>query len=214
MISREVLVKKVQEAIEYGRGRRFKQGVELQVVFRGIDPKSPEAKFRDAVYLPKGLGKTPRICVVADGEMALKARNLADLLISREDLQNIDKKRAKKIASECDWILVKTDLMGIVGRVLGPALGPRGKAPTPVPANADIVAQINYYRSVTRLRNKEQPFVSCRVGSEDMRPEDLVENIMAVLSYIENKVKMPLEQFVSYIVIKTTMGPPVRVDLR
>jgi large subunit ribosomal protein L1 len=146
--------------------------------------------------------------------MALKAKEAADLLITREEIQSIDKKKAKKIASQCDWLLVKVDLMGVVGRVLGPALGPRGKAPIPVPANADIIAQINYYRSATRLRNKEQPFVSCRVGTENMRPEDLAENIVAILNYLENKIKMPLEQFVNYIVIKTTMGPPVRVDLR
>lgn len=215
MIPREELLRKIRESLELGGGRRFVQGVDLQIVFKGIDPKSQEARFRDAVYLPKGLGKKNKICVVADGDMALKAKNSdVDLLITREDLQNIDKKRAKKIASECDWLLVKTDLMGIVGRILGPALGPRGKAPIPVPANADIVAQINYYRSVTRLRNKEQLFVSCRVGSEKMSPEDLAENIMTILNYVENKVKQPLEQIVEYIVIKTTMGPPVRVYLR
>ncbi|MCI4456892.1 MAG: 50S ribosomal protein L1 [Desulfurococcaceae archaeon] len=214
MINKDILIRKVEEAIEYGKGRRFIQSIDLQVIFKGLDPKSPEARFRDVVYLPKGLGKKPVICVVADGEMALKAKEAADLLITREEIQSIDKKKAKKIASQCDWLLVKADLMGVVGRVLGPALGPRGKAPIPVPANADIIAQINYYRSATRLRNKEQPFVSCRVGTENMRPEDLAENIVAILNYLENKIKMPLEQFVNYIVIKTTMGPPVRVDLR
>ncbi|MEZ0289615.1 MAG: 50S ribosomal protein L1 [Sulfolobales archaeon] len=214
MISRDTLTKSVSEAISLGRGRKFTQGIDLQIVFRGLDPKSPEARFRDAVYLPKGLGRRLRICVIADGDMALKAREQADLLITREELQSLDKKRAKKIASECDWILVKTDLMGLAGRVLGPALGPRGKAPTPVPANADIISMINYYRSVTRLRNREQPFVSCRVGSENMKIEDIVENILTVLGYVENKVKQPLEQVVDYIIIKTTMGPPVRVSIR
>ncbi|MGC9009470.1 MAG: 50S ribosomal protein L1 [Sulfolobales archaeon] len=215
MISRETLINKVREALELGGNRKFVQGVDLQIIFKGLDPKSQEARFRDAVYLPKGLGKKNKICVVADGDMAIKAREGgADLLITREELQNIDKKKAKKIASECDWILVKADLMGLVGRVLGPALGPRGKAPIPVPVNADIISQINYYRSVTRLRNKEQPFVSCRVGSEKMKPEDLADNILAILNYVENKIKQPLEQVVDYIIIKTTMGAPVRVYLR
>ncbi len=215
MISRETLINRVREALELGGNRKFVQGVDLQIIFKGLDPKSQEARFRDAVYLPKGLGKKNKICVVADGDMAIKAKEGgADLLITREELQNIDKKKAKKIASECDWILVKTDLMGVVGRVLGPALGPRGKAPTPVPANADIISQINYYRSVTRLRNKEQLFVSCRVGSEKMKPEDLADNILAILNYVENKIKQPLEQVVDYIIIKTTMGAPVRVYLR
>ncbi|MEM0043527.1 MAG: 50S ribosomal protein L1 [Sulfolobales archaeon] len=214
MIEKEVLIKSITEALQIGAGRKFKQGVDLQIIFRGLDPKSPEARFRDAVFLPKGLGKKPKICVVAEGDMALKAREIADMLFMREDLQNLDKKKTKKIASECDWILVRTDLMSLVGRILGPALGPRGKAPIPVPANADIASMINYYRSATRLRNKEQLFVSCRVGSEDMSPEDIAENIIAVLNYVENKIKQPLDQVVEYMVIKTTMGPPVRVSMR
>ncbi|MGC9148276.1 MAG: 50S ribosomal protein L1 [Sulfolobales archaeon] len=215
MISKETLISKIREALELGGSKKFVQGVDLQIVLKGLDPKSQEVRFRDAVYLPKGLGKKNKICVIADGDMAVRAKEGgADLLITREELQNIDKKRAKKIASECDWILVKTDLMGIAGRVLGPALGPRGKAPTPVPANTDVISQINYYRSVTRLRNKEQLFVSCRVGSEKMKPEDLADNILAILSYVESKVKQPLEQVVDHIIIKTTMGTPVRVYLR
>jgi large subunit ribosomal protein L1 len=57
MINKDILIRKVEEAIEYGKGRKFIQSIDLQVVFKGLDPKSPEARFRDVVYLPKGLGK-------------------------------------------------------------------------------------------------------------------------------------------------------------
>ncbi|PWV37220.1 MAG: 50S ribosomal protein L1 [Desulfurococcaceae archaeon] len=215
MLSKEILAQRIAEAIKIGSGRRFKQSVELVVVFKGIDPKSPKARFRDAVYLPKGLGKSSYICVVADGDTLIRARNAGvDLVISREELQKLSKKQAKAIASKCDWILVRTDLMGLAGRILGPALGPRGKAPTPLDVNADIASLVKYYRSVTRLRNKEQPFVSGIIGSEDMNPEDLAENALAVLGFIENKLEEPLTAAVKKIIVKTTMGIPVEVPVQ
>ena len=214
MPSKEILVQRIAEAIKIGSGRGFKQSVELVVVFRGIDPKSPKARFRDAVYLPKGLGKSPYICVVADGDTIIRARNAGvDLVISREELQKLSKKQAKALASKCDWILVRTDLMGLVGRILGPALGPRGKAPTPLDMNADIASLTKYYRSVTRLRNKEQPFVSGVIGTEDMSPEDLADNALAALNFIENKLEQPLSTAAKKILIKTTMGVPVEVPV-
>lgn len=212
MPSKEILMEKISEAIKVGRGRRFKQSVELIVVFKGVDPKSPKARFRDPVYLPKGLGKNPYICIVADGDTLIRARNAgADMVISREELQKLGKKQAKAVASKCDWILVRTDLMGLAGRVLGPALGPRGKAPIPLDPNTDINSLIRYYRSVTRLRNKEQPFVSGIIGVEDMNPEDLAENALAVLGFIEGKLEQPLSIAAKKIIVKTTMGLPVEV---
>lgn len=212
MPSKEILVERISEALKLGGGRRFKQSVELVVVFKGIDPKSPKARFRDPVFLPKGLDKSPRICVIADGDTLIRARSAgADLVLSREELQKLSKKQAKKIASECDWILVRTDLMGLAGRILGPALGPRGKAPIPLDMNADINSITRYYRSVSRLRNKEQPFVSGIIGTEDMSPEDLAENALAVINFIEGKLEQPLSVSAKKIIVKTTMGVPVEV---
>ncbi len=213
MIDKEKLARSIREAIEISKKRRFKQSVELIVVLKGVNPKSPEARFREAIYLPKGLGKKVTVCVVAEGDAAIKAREAgADVVLTRGDLQGLSRKQAKDLARRCDWILVRADLMGLAGRILGPALGPRGKAPIPVPMNADIANMISYYRSVTRFRNKEQPYVSGRIGSEDMSPEDLAENAMVVLNHIENKLKVSLDQVVKKIFVKTTMGYPVEVQ--
>jgi len=213
----EALKDKLKEAIEQAiassRKRKFKQSVELVVVFKDANPKAPEFKFRDAIYMPKGLGKPSKVCVVADGDMLINARKAgADLVLSKEDVQKMDRKSAKKIAQMCDWVLVRADLMPIAGRILGPALGPRGKAPTPIPMNANIEDLIKRYRNTTRFRNKEQPFVSGKIGSEDMSVDDLVENAIAALTHIENKIKRPLI-YSSRIYIKTTMGPSIEVLL-
>ncbi|OYT48016.1 MAG: 50S ribosomal protein L1 [Desulfurococcales archaeon ex4484_42] len=209
-LTKKAIVNAIKKAIELGKGRRFKQSVELIVVFKGFDPKSPEIKFRDAIVLPKGLGKTPKILVVANGDMLLKAKELGVNTLSDAELKSLSKREAKKLARKYEWVLVKADLMAIAGRILGPALGPRGKFPIPVPLNADIGAIVKRYMLSTRLRNKEQPWVACKVGTEDMNPEDIAENIMTVLEHIKSKIKRPLEA-ATKIYVKTTMGPPVEV---
>ena len=73
-LTKEAIAEAVKKAIQLGRGRKFKQAVELIVVFKGFDPKSPEIKFRDALLLPKGLGKPAKVLVVANGDMLMKAK--------------------------------------------------------------------------------------------------------------------------------------------
>jgi len=214
VFSKEQLLDAVKKAIEYGGKRRFKQSVELVIVLRDIDPKSPEGRIREIIFLPKGVNKDVKICVVADGEMAVKAKEYgAHKVITKTELQGIDRKTAKKIAQECDWVLVRTDLMALAGRILGPALGPRGKIPVPVPPAADITVMIDRYKRAVLVRTKDQPQLMCRIGTEDMSPEDIVENALAVLSSIENKLPSPTHN-IAKIIVKTTMGIPIVVERR
>lgn len=206
------LVEAVSRALSLGKPRRFKQSVDLVIVLRDVDLKSPEGRLREIVYLPKKPSKEPEICVVAQGDMEVKARTLGVTVLNRDDLQKLreDKKTVKKLARRCDWVLVMAPLMGLSGGVIGPALGPRGKAPTPVPPNADIEAVVKSYKSAVWIRTKNQPQIMVRVGTEDMKPEDIAENIRAVLSAVEQKLG---RQKIARLYIKKTMGPPVQLML-
>ncbi|ALU11651.1 50S ribosomal protein L1 [Ignicoccus islandicus DSM 13165] len=197
----------VKDAIEKSPKRNFLESVEMIVVLKDIDLKGPEGRIREVVELPYQPHKDVNICVVADGEMALTAQKLGVNVITREELQNMDKKRAKKLASTCDWVLVKVDLMGLAGKVLGPALGPRGKAPIPVPPNAPLQNLIEKYKKSVNIRIRKQPQVMCRIGTKDMDVKELAENAYAVLQALERKLPNAQHQ-VSKVIIKTTMGPP------
>ncbi len=213
-VDKTVLADAIKKSIQLAKPRRFKQSVELIVVLKDVNPKSPEGRIREVVFLPHGLGKDVKVCVVAEGDMALKAKELGlPRVIDKAELQGISRKEAKKIAQECDWVLVRTDLMPLAGRILGPALGPRGKAPIPVPPNADIAAMVERYKSAVSLRTKDQPQVMCKIGVEDMDPEKLAENALKVLSALETKLPNPRNN-IAKIIVKTTMGPPVEVPLR
>lgn len=210
-ISKDKIVEAVKKAIENSVKRRFKQSIEIIIVLRDIDPRSPEGRIRETIFLPREIKKDIKICVVADGETAAKAREAgAYKVITKAELTGIDRKTAKKIAQECDWVLVRTDLMALAGKILGPALGPRGKIPVPVPPAADIVSVMNRYRRAIFVRVKDQPQIMCRIGTEDMDPEEIAENALAVLSSLEAKLPNPAHN-ISKIIIKTTMGSPVEV---
>jgi large subunit ribosomal protein L1 len=50
------------------------------------------------------------------------------------------------------------------------------------------------------------------IGTEDMKPEDLAENALAVLSAIEGKLPARMAN-IGKIIFKTTMGVPVELSL-
>jgi len=211
VVSKEKIKELIVEAIGKSKKRKFKQSVELILVLRDVDIKSPEGRIRETIFLPYKPNKDIKICVVAEGDMAIKAKEAgAYRVITRNDLKVLseNRKAAKKLARECEWVLVRTDLMGLAGRILGPALGPRGKIPVPVPINANIIALIETYKKAVYVRTKDQPQIMARIGTEDMDVEQLAENALAIISTISAKLKNP-KYNIAKIVVKTTMGPAV-----
>jgi len=206
------LASAVDEAKKNSKKRNFMQSVELFINFKGLDVKAPENRINEVVPLPHPVGKEIKVCVIADGDLVTKAKQAgADLVLTKQDLDQYagNKKAVKKLAQDYDFFIARTDLMATVGKILGPVLGPRGKMPDPVPPTANIDPLIEKYRNSVRIRIRDQPTIRCRIGSEDMDSKNIAENIMAVLSAIERRIK--LDQFLSSIVVKTTMGKPVKL---
>jgi large subunit ribosomal protein L1 len=99
--------------------------------------------------------------------------------------------------------------MPTVGKSLGQLLGPRGKMPTPVPFNADIVAFLARFRTSIKVRTRASLSVSCKIGDVSMDDADLAINANAVLNAIEKKLPNG-EKNVKRVMIKTTMGKPIK----
>ncbi len=213
IVNQEALERAISQALELAKKRNFKESVDLTIVLKDINLKGPEGRIKEVVELPYPPNKEVKICVVADGELALKAQKMGLRVITKEELQQMDKKAAKKVAQQCDWVLVKVDLMGLAGKILGPALGPRGKAPVPLPPNAPLEAFVKKYSKSVNLRIRKQPQVMCRIGTEDMDVKQLAENANTVISALERKLPNPQNQ-IAKVIVKTTMGPPVLVSQR
>ncbi|MCC6013071.1 MAG: 50S ribosomal protein L1 [Candidatus Verstraetearchaeota archaeon] len=214
MLDLNSIISLVDEAKRNSKKRNFIQSVELIVNLKGIDVKAPENRINEVVPLPNPIGREMKVCVIADGDLLTKAKQSeADLVISKQELEEYagDKKAIKKLAETYDFFIARADLMALVGKIFGPILGPRGKMPDPVPPTANIENIIKNYRNAVRIRIRDQPVIKCKVGVETMDSKAIAENIMAVLTAIDRRIK--LDQFLSSIVVKTTMGKPVKLKV-
>ncbi len=198
-----------------GAQRKFTQSVDLAVNIENVDLKKPENRIREVVNLPfPPKGKSIKVCVIADGDMGVKAKNAgADMVLARADIERMtgDKKAAKKLASSYDFFLARADLMPVFGKALGQTLAPKGKMADPVPPAADIATIIARYKKSVRVRIRDQPLIHCRVGTEGMEDKELTDNVAAVLSTLETKFKT--SKALKSVYLKKTMGPPVRIEL-
>ena len=195
--------------------REFTQSVDLIVKLREIDLKKPENRLNESVELPNSLDKETKICVIAGGDLATRAKaGKADLVLARDDLDKLgkDKKATRKLVSEYDYFIAEAPLMPLVGKTIGPILGPRGKMPTPVPPNAPIDQIVSSHRKLIRVRVREQPVIQCRIGTEKMPDDKIAENAQAVFSRIEAKLERGAKN-IGQVLVKTTMGKPVKVQL-
>lgn len=209
------ILQTIKEMREKSKKRKFMQSVELLINLRDIDPKKPEGKIQEAIELPYPVGKLGKICVIASGELALKAKKAgADLVIERGELEALggDKKKQKDLADTYDAFIAEAPLMPLIGKVLGATLGPKGKMPTPVPPTANMATEIEKRRKTVQVRLRGQPILQCVVGTEEMGDKEIAENVMAVIRRIEGKLKRGIKN-VRSISLKTTMGPPVKIPL-
>lgn len=204
----------IKEVKEKSKKRNFTQSVELILNLKDIDMKSPEGRIQERIELPHPSPEKPnKICVIATGELALKAKRAkADLVIGKDELAGLAgrKKELRKIANEYNFFMAEAPLMPRVGKTLGPALGPRGKMPVPVPPAADVSALVKRYRRMVFVRMRNQPVIRCRVGTESMKEEEITENVQTVLKTIEGKLKRGMKNIKTGY-LKTSMGKPVKI---
>jgi large subunit ribosomal protein L1 len=209
------LLAAVKEVKSNSKERKFSQSIDLAINLQNIDMKKPEGRIQERIELPNSVGKKLKICVIATGEMALKAKKAgASLVVERAALEALvgDKKKQKDLAKNYDLFIAEAPLMPLVGRSLGASLGPRGKMPTPVPPNANIKDQIERHRKIVFVRMRGQPVLQCRVGNEDMADKEIAENVQAIMRRIEGKLKRGIKN-VKSVYLKTSMGSAVKVAM-
>jgi len=214
MINDVQLTQMIGEAKKGQKQRKFKQTVELIMVFRDIDVKKGFA-INETVQLPKTLSQPASVCVVASGDLGLKAKSAnADRIVDGTEVNKIgaNKRESRKLINGYDFFLSDTSLMATVGKTLGQFMGPRGKMPTPVPFNAPIDSILERFRSSIRVRLRNSLSLACKIGDETMSDEDLTANANAVISLVEKKLPSG-DKNIKKIMIKTTMGKLIKQPL-
>ena len=99
------LLAAVKEVKSKATERKFPQSIDLAINLQNIDMKKPEGRIQERIELPHSIGKEIKICVIATGGMALKAKKAgASLVLEKAALENLvgDKKKQKDLAKNYD----------------------------------------------------------------------------------------------------------------
>ena len=203
------IVKKLQTE---SKQRNFLETVELAINLKDIDLSNPKNRIQEEVILPNGRGKVIKVGVFGGSEMAMKAKGVADVVVQPEDIETLasDKSKARKFAAQSDFFIAEAPLMPTIGKRLGVVLAPRGKMPKPIPSGSDPKAMIDKLRSSVSVRTRDKRTFHLAIGTKDMPPDKLAENLDAVLKRLMTKLERG-RQNIQSVYIKTTMGPSYKV---
>jgi large subunit ribosomal protein L1 len=190
---------------------KFKESLDISVNL-GVDPRKSDQVVRSSTNLPKGTGKTVRVAVFAQGDNATKAKAAGADIVGFEDLAD----QIKAGSMDFDVVIATPDAMRLVGQ-LGQILGPRGLMPNPKvgTVTTNVEAAVNDAKSgQVRYRTDKNGIIHCSVGKADFAPEDILENITALINDLKKaKPASSKGQYLKKISLSTTMGPGLPIDI-
>jgi len=168
------------------------------------------------IQLPNQMSQPAAVCVMASGDMSIKAKNAnADQVLNGDEISKLaeNKRETRKLINKYDFFLADTKLMASVGKSLGQLLGPRGKMPTPVPFNAPIEGFLNRFKSSIRVRVKNSLSLSCKIGDVTMDEGNVASNAIAIINAIEKKLPNG-DKNIRKVMVKTTMGKAIKLEMK
>jgi len=201
----------IKKAVESAPERKFPESVEVAINLKDVDLSVAKNRLDEEVVLPKGRGKPIKVCIFASGQLAFKAKDAADLIVTPDQIEDLagNKRKARQMAEEYDFFIAEAPLMPVIGKRLGQVLGPRGRMPRPIPPTADPAPMIRSMRNTVRVRTKNMRTCHAPIGLRSMSVEDLAENLDFLLQRVTAKLERGKFNIHSAFV-KTTMGPSVR----
>jgi large subunit ribosomal protein L1 len=205
-----------QEAVELVKATstaNFDATVEVHMRL-ALDPRQADQQLRGVVSLPHGTGKQVRILVFAEGEATRMAEEAGADHVADDDL-------IKKIEDgwlEFDATIAIPQMMGKVSK-LGRILGPRGLMPSP--KSGTVVAPDDVGRVIEELRQGRVEFkmdktanIHVPIGKAGFQAEQLLDNFAYLMDAIQSSRPSGAKgQYIKKIVLTSTMGPGIKVDI-
>ncbi|MFN3966553.1 MAG: 50S ribosomal protein L1 [Endomicrobiia bacterium] len=205
---------KLDEAIDIMKKMpkaKFDETVEIHIKL-GIDPKKSDQTVRGVVVLPSGIGKTRKVAVIAKGEKLKEAEESgADFVGSEELIEKISKGWL-----DFDVLVATPDVMKDLSK-LGKLLGPKGLMPNPKTGTVtfEIKKTVQELKSGrVEFKNDEYGIVHAPVGKLSFEKEKLISNIKTFIeAIIKSKPSASKGQFIKSIVLSSSMGPGIKLDI-
>ena len=216
MVQREQVQKTVVEMRENTKERKFRESVDLSLtVTKDTDLKDSSKRFRIDVIMPH-IGEPEKVCVIAEGQSALAARETGATVLEPKDLEALtgNTKEIRKLAQDHDFFLATRPLVVQSVRVLRKLLAPRGKLPIAVsPESEEMLRSVADYQRTMKIQLRKAPVLHTKVGMRDMPEDQLVDNIVFIIGEVAKKLDRG-EDNIRSLHVKTTMGPAFKISLK
>lgn len=203
-------VKEGFELLKQTAKAKFVESVDVAVQL-GIDATKSDQNVRGATVLPHGTGKTVRVLVFTQGELAEQAKAAGADFVGMDELAA----EIKKGFADFDVVVASPDAMRVVGQ-LGQILGPRGLMPNPKVGTVtrDVATAVkNAKAGQVRYRNDKAGNIQTSIGNVSFTPDQLADNLASLIAAItKQKPAAAKGTFIKKICVSTTMGVGLTID--
>jgi large subunit ribosomal protein L1 len=191
---------------------KFDQSVDISLKM-GVDPRRSDQHIRGTVSLPNGTGKSIVIVVFCKGDKIKEALAAGADYAGNEEL--IEKVNGGW--TNFDAVVATPEMMREVGK-LGKVLGPRGLMPTP---KAGTVTT-NIEQAIRELKAGKIEFkldrhgvINNALGKLSFAGQKLDENVRSYVGAVQRaKPATAKGHYLKSMVLSSTMGPGLKIDLR
>ncbi|MCK4521967.1 MAG: 50S ribosomal protein L1 [Nanoarchaeota archaeon] len=197
--------------------RNFKQSYDLIITLSGLNLKKPDNQVDVFASLHYDRGKKAKVCALVGPELKAQAKEACNAVVDIDDFDKYQKdvKLTKKLANDNDFFIAQANIMPKVAGAFGRVLGPKGKMPNPkagciVPPNANLKVLIDKLQKTVRISVKISPMLQCRIGNEESKDEEVVDNVMTIYNTLIHALPNEAHNIRS-VYLKLTMGSSVKV---
>ena len=179
----------------------------------GVDPRQSDQNIRGTVALPHGTGKSVRVVVFAQGDLARQAEEAGADFVGTDELVD-------KIVDgwlDFDATIATPDLMRSIMPKLGRVLGPRGlmpnaKAGTVTTDVAETLQSIKAGQIEYRVE-RSSGIVHVPIGKVSFEEESIKQNLNAVMgALVAARPSAVKGRYIRSVAISATMGAGIRID--
>jgi len=187
--------------------RKFNQTVDLIINLKNFDTKRESLNL--FISLPHK---------VKDAKIAGFLNDKSNVIdtITKADFSRYKGKAIKKLIKDYDFFIAHALLMPSIATEFGKYLGPVGKMPSPQlgiidkESEEEIKKVVSKAEKAVKVKTKE-PSIKLAVGKQEMKDEEIAENILFVYNTVLKALPRKKEN-VKSVMIKFTMSKPVKLE--
>lgn len=193
-------------------GAKFDETVDLASRL-GVDAQHAEQNIRGTVTLPHGTGKSVRVVVFAEGDLARQAEEAGADFVGTDELVD-------KIVDgwlDFDATIATPDLMRSIMPKLGRVLGPRGLMPNAKAGTVttDITETLQSIKAgqIEYRVERSSGIVHVPIGKTSFEEESIKGNLNAVMTaLLAARPSAVKGRYIRSVAISATMGVGIRID--